>query len=61
MSKENPTELERGIVVHIDSEELVRLKTKKGFLDYENYPDEYKEISKYGEVGRFLIFRFILK
>jgi hypothetical protein len=61
MSKENLTELEKGIVVYIDSEELERLKTKKGFLEYTNYPDEYKEISKYAEVGRFLIFRFILK
>lgn len=53
------TELETGIKVKIASDEFEKLKKKKGFLDYQSYPDEYKEISIFGEVGRFLFFRFI--
>jgi hypothetical protein len=26
-------------------------------LDYHAYPDSYKDVAEYGEVGRFLIFR----
>lgn len=52
------TELEKGILVHITEDEFEKLKDKKGFLSYENYPDRYKEIAEYGEVGRFLFFRF---
>jgi len=55
------TELEKGIIVKIDSIQLEFLKNKKGFLSYEAYPEEYKEIAVYAEVGRFLFFRFILE
>jgi hypothetical protein len=64
MKEKKLTKLEKGIIVHIDSENLDILKElydEKGFLDYKNYPDEYKEISLYGEAGRFMLFRFILK
>lgn len=53
------TKLERGVRVKINEDELKFLKENhNGFLDYQNYPDEYKKIAEYGEVGRFLIFRF---
>ena len=55
------TPLETGIKVKIDEIQLELLRKKKGFLSYEAYPDRYKEISLYGEVGRFLFFRFILE
>jgi len=42
------TPLEDGIKVKIDDIQLQLLKKKKGFLSYESYPDEYKEISLYG-------------
>lgn len=55
------TELERGIFVKIDCIQLEFLKVKRGFLDYENYPDKYKEIAIENEVGRFMFLRFILE
>ncbi len=61
MSKEKPTELEIGIHVHIDDDNLDKLKKKPGYLSREAYPDLYKEIALEDEVGRFLIFRFINK
>lgn len=56
-----PTELEKGIIVKIDPIQLEILKKKSGFLNYENYFDSFKEIAIPGEVGRFLIFRFVLE
>lgn len=58
------TKLEKGIIVKVNEENLKIIKEMyglKGFLDYENYPDEYKEISFVGEAGRYLLFRFILE
>lgn len=53
------TDLEKGIFVKIDPIQLEFLKNKQGFLEKENYPEFYKEISIENEVGRFLFFRFI--
>lgn len=55
------TDLEKGILVSIDPFEFKTLENKKGYLSFENYPDEYKKISLPDEVGRFLFFRFILR
>jgi hypothetical protein len=54
------TKLEKGIKVSISNDQLELLKNEKGFLSYENYPDEYKKIAEYGEVGRFMLFRFLM-
>ena len=54
------TELDEGITVFISQSELDRLKKRKGFLEIENYPDFWKYTLKENEVGRFLIFRFIM-
>jgi hypothetical protein len=53
------TDLEKGIFCYIDAIQLELLREKKGFLERENYPDFYKEISVENEVGRFLFFRFM--
>ncbi len=54
------TDLEKGICVKISKNELEKLKKKNGFLETENYPTAYKEITQEGEIGRFLFFRFFL-
>jgi hypothetical protein len=56
------TKLEKGIKVFIKQEEYKWIEEvlKKGWLSYENYPDTYKEIALPDEVGRFLVFRFII-
>lgn len=55
------TDLERGIFVYINPTQLSLLKNKQGFIDKENYPDKYKEISLQNEVGRYLFFRFLVE
>lgn len=58
------TELEKGILVYISQENLEKVKKyygSSGFLPTEYYPEQYKEFLLENEVGRFLMFRFILK
>lgn len=55
------TELEKGIVVSIKFEDLDKISKIPGFLPYEHYPEEYKKISLYDEVGRLRTLRFIVE
>lgn len=59
--KEGLTFLQEGIKVKIDNENFEKLKNYKGFLSRKNYFDSYEEISLKNEVGRFLVFRFMLE
>lgn len=61
MEKRELTKLEKGIIVNISKEEFEKLKNEKGFLSKENYPKSYQEIALGNEVGRFLLFRFLLE
>lgn len=53
------TQLEEGIFVTIDNNNLEKLKKRSGFLSKDDYPDFYKELAGENEVGRFLIFRLL--
>lgn len=53
------TKLEKGIKVYISEDQYELLKDEPGFLSAQNYPEKYKEIEENGELGRFLLFRFI--
>jgi hypothetical protein len=53
------TELERGICVYISKENIESLNIIPGFLEIDYYPDEWKESTLPGEIGRYLVFRFI--
>lgn len=57
--KDHFTPLDTGIFVKIDPIQYELLKIKSGFLEKNNYPDEWKPICVKGELGRFLFFRFI--
>jgi hypothetical protein len=56
--------LEEGIIVNITKEEAEKLYkhfANKGFLSLEAYPDSYKDIALPNEIGRFMLFRFLLQ
>ena len=57
------TKLEEGILVKISEKEyeLVKVYYKGKLLERENYPESYKLISVPKELGRFMLFRFILE
>lgn len=52
------TKLERGIILFISDKEFEKLENDKKFLSYSAYPEEYKKIAIYSELGRMFIFRF---
>jgi hypothetical protein len=51
--------LEQGIFVYIDLDELSKLEEKDGYLPRDAYIPSHKEMARENEVGRFLFFRFL--
>jgi hypothetical protein len=49
------------IWVRIDAENFEKMKSLKGVMDRENYPDFYEEESHPNEVASHLYYRFILE
>lgn len=61
MEERKLTELESGVVVYVDEIYHEKLKSLNGFLYLKYYPENYADIALEGEIGRFLMFRFVTR